>query len=557
MLKRMAFGLLFMLMIGIAPAAANSDIGSGGSVSCSADFNTFSANAAASVTQGSSTIFAAYRQVSGNNQDPVIARFTSGTQDWCNDGYETTGDDGRAYGLYWDGGGDFYGIFSATGTQPGDNYTRFTQNGWLTSYGSGGGGKVIILLRINATTGAAIDGTYVTARLSNGNSNSAQATGIDVVNGNVVLRYNAWFSPRNTDKSAMSCSGGSPFDTYIEFNGTLTTAIGTTASRCTPNSSTNPPPNAPVPGIIQRISPTDGAQDVDRRTVLRWDEDAHSTWYEVYLAGPNGYIFNQWFPAQTTPGGTPGVCSGGDCEPSSLSLANGEYTWWMRSWGPGDTTTHPGFYGHWRATTFYVGQPPPGEITRNGPNGSVNAPAVTFTWQHDPSAEWYRVFVSGGRDQWFAATDAIGNPFGYDGVCGGSTCTVPASVHNWWFGNGNYTWWIAGYNSSGLGAWSSTGMNFSLNLPTPSGLVIEDPGTVSAGTVTISWDANADSSWYQLWVGGGGTHHYQWHQATDVCGGTACSVQVTVPAGESEIWLRSWGPGGMSDWTGPVAFTAQ
>jgi hypothetical protein len=183
-----------------------------------------------SITVGTSQIFIGYRQVSSINKNPILIRFNGTTRVFCRVGYETTGDDGTGYGLWWDGGPVIYGVFSATGTQglPSQDFRRFATNGWLKSYGSGGGPKIAIIARINASTGVISHATFLSARLSSGKSNSIQVTGLNFVNGEVQVTANSWFSPRRTNLTAFTCTGSSPFLYNIVFNSTLTTALSAT-----------------------------------------------------------------------------------------------------------------------------------------------------------------------------------------------------------------------------------------------------------------------------------------------------------------------------------------
>lgn len=181
------------------------------------------------VQHGDTRIFMGYRQVSADNQDPVAVRFDNGERVWIRDDYETSGDDGRGYGLLWDGGDIMYGVFSATGTQgsPENDYRRFTRNGWLTSYGQGGGAKVAVIAAMNPETGDITHGTYLYARLNNGNTNSLEVKEMSWQNETLTLRANSWFRPLDVNRNTIDVSefGGSPFDYTIVFNKELDEAL--------------------------------------------------------------------------------------------------------------------------------------------------------------------------------------------------------------------------------------------------------------------------------------------------------------------------------------------
>jgi hypothetical protein len=181
---------------------------------------------------GSSSIYIGYQQVSSINKDPRIIRFDNGVASWCRSDYETTADDGTGYGLYWDGADTLFGVFSATGTQTGNDFRRFSVGRWLPSYGSGGGPRVAIIAKINPTNGDVQYSTYLSARLSDGKSNSLVVTAINATSTEVVVNANSWFSPRRTNKLSMSCNGTSPFPYTIIFATDLVTALNATAPGC-------------------------------------------------------------------------------------------------------------------------------------------------------------------------------------------------------------------------------------------------------------------------------------------------------------------------------------
>lgn len=542
-----AVALAFGLALTPSPAAATgvSDVDSGGgdgSLRCGDTFAEFESRSAASVTQGSTTLFAGYAQVSGNNQNPIIASWTDGVQDWCRDDIEETGDDGRGYGLWWDGGSTFYALFTATGTQSGPNYTRWTGDGWMNSYGPGGGGRVTIVLAVAAATGEPSSGTYITARLTNGNSNSTTAQELDVVpDGNVIVRLNSAYSPRNVDKSRMSCSGDSGFSHWIEFNPTLTTAIGSTAERCVPDLDSDPPPNAPVPQYISRTSPANDESDLAGNLTLSWADQDFTDNFHVVLLLDNQIVLNEWY--------TESICNNGTCTTPALNLPNGTYSWWMAG-SYTDTTAGITYPGHYDETTFIVGGPPPAQITTVAPIGVVNTPLPAFRWEPDPDAAWYQVYFSGPGgpyNSWFAAEETTIGGVTYPGVCG-DVCEVFPEVSGWWLPNGNYTWYIQAWGPGGFGPWTQ-GDDFSLNLDAPSNLTIVQPEAPTAGTVTVSWQVAPVASWYELWVSStdyGAPYHYEWHDVTSACAGNFCNIDVQMPAGEAIIWLRAWGPGGFS-----------
>jgi hypothetical protein len=185
------------------------------------------------VTEGNTLIAIGYRQVSGNNQNPIAVRFDGDAQTWCLENYETGGPDSRGYGLWWDGGSNLYAVFSIDG---GTTSTTFnTSGGWLNSYGSGGGPKVAVLVKLDPATGLSQGGTYISALLTNGRTNSLTVTALNLTGGRMIVSANTAFYPRNTDRTRMVCTGASPGIYTLELNPTLTTALWAEAANCQSN----------------------------------------------------------------------------------------------------------------------------------------------------------------------------------------------------------------------------------------------------------------------------------------------------------------------------------
>ncbi len=203
------------------------------------DEATIAASDAQRLTLGSQTIYIGFWQESGINQDPIIASFDSENPEnnWVRTDYESTGADGRGQGLFWDGT-NLYGVFSTDGTQgsPSEDWRRatgdVTQN-WLRSYGAGGGAKVGVLGRIDPATGELLDAAFLSAVLTNGNSNTLTITDITTNEaGNLVVSAQSFFGPRNPDGSRMTqvdTSLSSPFDYTVEITPDLNTVISTSA----------------------------------------------------------------------------------------------------------------------------------------------------------------------------------------------------------------------------------------------------------------------------------------------------------------------------------------
>ena len=199
------------------------------------DEATIQASGAQQLVIGGQRIYIGTDQVTGINQNPIIASFGSNT--WMRGDYEITGADGRGVGLAWTGS-ELYGVFTIDGTQgtASQDFRRESSDAttpWLRSYGQGGGAKVSVIGRIDLATGALVDAAYLSAILSNGNSNSLVVTDIGTnTAGNVVIQAQSYFAPRRPDGTAMTqvTSSGSPFAYTVELTSDLKRVVSTSAA---------------------------------------------------------------------------------------------------------------------------------------------------------------------------------------------------------------------------------------------------------------------------------------------------------------------------------------
>lgn len=212
-----------------------SEIGTAKSIANNPTTQELQNNEVVSVCSGQTAFYIGYRQVNSNNKNPVVLRYDNNELTWEYASYETSGDDGTGYGLLWDGQDRLYAVFSATGTQGDaqDDYRRFMANGWLESYGAGGGPKIAVIAQLDANTGAPKTGTFLGAQKKDGKSNSLLVTRLNLYDDYTIgIQADSWYSPRKTDKKPFSCSGDSPFDYYIHLSSDLKTALEAHADGC-------------------------------------------------------------------------------------------------------------------------------------------------------------------------------------------------------------------------------------------------------------------------------------------------------------------------------------
>jgi hypothetical protein len=211
---------------------SHSSFGNAVTFTCNDSEATIRAKNGARVVKGTTSIYIGYQQVSSTNKDPRIVRFDNGVRTWCRSDYETTGDDGSGYGLLWGSDGALYGVFSSTGTQTGNDFRRYSNGRWMSSYGSGGGAKVAVIARIDPANGNVNYATFLSARKNDGTSNSLQVTGLGWNGRHLTVQANSWWSPRRPDRTAMTCSGTSPFTYTSVFTGDLITMTSAAAVGC-------------------------------------------------------------------------------------------------------------------------------------------------------------------------------------------------------------------------------------------------------------------------------------------------------------------------------------
>lgn len=182
-------------------------------ISCATGLDAAKTAGAPSLTFGAKTLVAGYEQ-SGQNQNPVVALFDGATQIWC-ERHEQEAPDGRAYGLSWDGGAWLYVVYTVVGG--GTALDDAAKNGWLASYGSGGGPKVTFVGKVDAGSGALQAGSYVIAKKQDGSTNTLTplAAVLPLESGSLEVRGSSAFQPLNPDKSTMTCSAYPFYARYV------------------------------------------------------------------------------------------------------------------------------------------------------------------------------------------------------------------------------------------------------------------------------------------------------------------------------------------------------
>lgn len=194
----------------------------------------------------------------------------------------------------------------------------------------------------------------------------------------------------------------------------------------------------------------------------------------------------------------------------------------------------------------------PPAVTLSSPSGNIEDATPTLTWNAEPTATWYYVWVNKGDtpvyQQWYTSTE----------VCSGGICSVTSDSA---LSRGNYQWWIQTWNDEGYGPWSD-GMSFYVESDDGTlqvAQMISPVGSISQEAVTYAWNAVDNATWYYLWINDAqGCIFNQWYTAGDVeQGDGTCAMTPDIDMVTDEHhtwWIQSWNDGGYSDWSDGVAF---
>ncbi len=203
----------------------------------------------------------------------------------------------------------------------------------------------------------------------------------------------------------------------------------------------------------------------------------------------------------------------------------------------------------------------PGKVTLVSPIGGTvinNTLSPDYTWNADANSTWYKLWIgqngSGKFYKWYTAAAA--------GCAGGTgTCTVNPgyTLSN----NQSYQWAIQTWDDGVNGPWSDEG-SFSVNIPLAGKVTLVSPTggtTVDTGLPEYTWNANANSTHYRLWIGEGGSgKFYKWYTAAeaDCAGGTGtCKVtpDFALTNHHSYQWyIKTKNAGGDGPWSDAGSF---
>jgi len=292
------------------------------------------------------------------------------------------------------------------------------------------------------------------------------------------------------------------------------------------------------------------------------NSDTTASWYNLYIGGPNGAVFNAWYDANEICSGTTCSVKAGD-DPAQaygeittlpLGLLSGDYSWTVAAYNGSPNLTYAFGPG------FSVNIP-----NARTPNPSVNAgqgrPVVN--WSNDTNSMWYQIWIGNSSTTlffgWVEATDEL---------CGGAQCSFHPDVYPV---AGDYQVWMqawgpGGFSTGGASGWGGPGeFSYSDQPARPmTDLQVNGSGT----TYTWTQGNNNRTTGYEVWIGSDAPdyaqQHYGWHLANTLgcTNGGTCTLtldDMSLAPGDYIWYVQAWGPGGFNEvgWTDGEAFTIE
>jgi uncharacterized protein (TIGR02145 family) len=321
-----------------------------------------------------------------------------------------------------------------------------------------------------------------------------------------------------------------------------------------------------TPGAVQLTAPS--GTITDRTPALTWTVNDCSTWYQLYLINTDDqYKLVQWYEIEDNfPNYPETACSQTACEinlPESLPF--GDYQWWIRTWNDHGN-------GDWSGMgTFTIASVIPDKIIPIAPSGTVNELFNSFDWEKDEAATWYKIFIQNSDQsykftQWYEIEDNSNNfP---EASCAEQICSVSLNDE---LAEGDYTWWVRGWNEAGNGPWSD-GIDFTFLkiTETPSKIILTGPSETISGTGSIfTWQPDTQASWYKIFIQNLNRSYKftEWYEIKDnsvnfpeiSCDGESCFVILDdiLAEGSYTWWAMGWNEAGNGEWSDGMDFTVE
>lgn len=189
---------------------------------------------------------------------------------------------------------------------------------------------------------------------------------------------------------------------------------------------------------------------------FRWIPAENATYQLLWIGTPSGLpdaltstpintYYISWYPVKHM------VCLEGESNPCVLTpqdvfLPNGQYEYWVLSWGPAGRSTWGSFSGWMQGSVFRVNAAEPTAPIPLAPTGTISKGVTDFSWKHVPGVTWYRLWVGNDDgstmyDHWYRANEIICPE---SGIC----AVQPEGLY---LPENDYAWYIQSYNP----AWNS------------------------------------------------------------------------------------------------------
>ena len=322
-----------------------------------------------------------------------------------------------------------------------------------------------------------------------------------------------------------------------------------------------------------------------------WDHDTNAQYYHLIVTLANGTTkLDQWYDvdglnaagiaAQLPPVYCSTTCS---VQPDNIIVSNGSYRWYVQSWGSGGWNAN-NQNGWSEGPAFTVSETAPNAANFALANFVAlnnetldNKDTPSFNWNGIDGASWYEITISGTGgttifQEWRNRLDLRCNDID------GSNAT-PCSVDSYpneptgslLLTNGNYFWRVRAWGPGGMSGYSSWAQ-FTIDAGTsiandrPERRSPGDGETVMTNRPDFVWGEVIGGTWYNVIIihNSLGTVINEWlhynHRCNirfGECTWRGTSLPINLPNGGYTWWIRGWGPGGFSQWSGYDPQTGQ
>ena len=209
------------------------------------------------------------------------------------------------------------------------------------------------------------------------------------------------------------------------------------------------------------------------RPEFSWSVVPGATWYQLFLRKRDAWDWSTWLE------GEPMV----RWLSEAWVLDDGDYQWWIRTW------SKESGYGVWSGDrSFDIRIADISRATPRSPRDleTLETQRPQFTWEPARGASWHQLFLrKEGAWDWSTWMPQRS-----------SWAPVTQGLEN-----GDYTWWVRGWNSqSGVGQWSDA-EQFRVDVIPLAKPVLHSPsGTINGRRVPFAWSPVDDATLYRLWI---------------------------------------------------------